>query len=55
MDNTGTVVLRKRLTWSALRHLIATLSPLRIGVAAFGKRIYDYRQRRLITDGRLSL
>jgi hypothetical protein len=35
MDNTGTVVLRKRLARSALRHLIVTLSPLRIGIAAF--------------------
>ncbi len=37
MDNTGIVVLRKRLAQSALRHLIATLLPLRIGVAAFGE------------------
>jgi hypothetical protein len=55
MDNTGTVVLRKRLARSALLHLIATLSQLRIGVAAFGKLIYDCRQRSLITDGRFWL
>ncbi len=51
MDNTGTLVLRQRLARSALLHLIATLPPRRIGAVAFGKCIYDCRQRRLITDG----
>jgi hypothetical protein len=38
-----------------LLHLIATLPPLRVGAAAFGKLIYDCRQRSLITDGRFWL
>ncbi len=55
MDNTGTVVLRQRLARSALLHAIATLPPLRIGIEACRKLIYDCSQRSLITDGRFWL
>ena len=37
MDNTDTVVLRKRIARSVLLHAIATLPPLRIGMEAFGE------------------
>jgi transposase len=36
MDDTGHVVLRKRLARSALRHVMATLPPRRIGMEACG-------------------
>jgi transposase len=36
MDDTGHVVLRKRLARSKLQHFIATLPPLRIGMEACG-------------------
>ena len=36
MDATGHVVLRKRLARGELRHCIATLPPLRIGMEACG-------------------
>jgi hypothetical protein len=55
MDNTDTVVLRKHIARSALLHAIATLPPLRIGMEACRKLIYDCNQRSLITDGRLWL
>jgi transposase len=40
MDDTGHVVLRKRLARSELRHFIATLPPLRIGMDACGSAHY---------------
>jgi transposase len=40
MDDTGQVVLRKRLARSELRHFIATLPPLRIGMEACGSAHY---------------
>jgi transposase len=36
MDDTGHVVLRKRIARSALRHLIATLPPALMGMEACG-------------------
>src|ERR671914_913986 len=40
MDDTGHVVLRKRLARSELRHFIATLPPVRIGMEACGSAHY---------------
>jgi transposase len=40
MDDTGHVVLRKRLARSKLQHFIATLPPLRIGMEACGSAHY---------------
>src|SRR5918992_4805246 len=40
MDDTGHVVLRKRLARSELRHFIATLPPIRIGMEACGSAHY---------------
>jgi transposase len=44
MDDTGHVVLRKRLARSALPTFIANLPPLRIGMAACGSA-HDWAQR----------
>src|SRR5918998_1756855 len=46
MDDTGHVVLRKRLTRSALLTFIANLPPLRIGMEACGSAHYWARQFR---------
>jgi transposase len=40
MDDTGQVILRKRIPRSELRHFIATLPPLRIGIEACGSAHY---------------
>jgi transposase len=40
MDNTGHVVLRKRLARSELLHFIAQLPPLRMGMEACGSARY---------------
>jgi transposase len=46
MDDAGHVVLRKRLTRSALLTFIANLPPLRIGMEACGSAHYGARQFR---------
>jgi transposase len=46
MDDTGHVVLRKRLARSALLHCIAKSSPLRIGMEACGSAHYSARRFR---------
>jgi transposase len=46
MDDTGHVVLRKRLARSALLHFIAQLPPLRIGMEACGSAHYWARRFR---------
>jgi transposase len=44
MDNTGHVVLRKRIARSALRHFLAPLPPLRMGMEACGSA-HDWARR----------
>jgi transposase len=44
MDDTGAVVLRKRIARSELLHFIATLPPLRIGMEACGSAHYWARR-----------
>jgi transposase len=40
MDDTGQVVLRKRMARSELLHFIAKLPPLRMGMEAYGSAHY---------------
>jgi transposase len=44
MDDTGHVVFRKRLARREWRHVLAKLSPLRMGIAAYGSA-HDWARR----------
>jgi transposase len=46
MDDTGAVVLWKRIARSEVLHFIATLPPLRIGMEACGRAYYWARRFR---------